>query len=115
MQPVTDRAGAHTEVGGDRVDAVAGVEPPLNLGHIGRHHRWHARSAAPSTVTPFVMIDGVTVDGPTPEQLEQLARSIAMSGALGDRDRLDVVAALRRRAEFEKAVKRHPSNRRPPS
>ena len=45
------------------------------------------------------------IDEPTPEELEQLARSVAMSGALGDRDRLDVVAALRRLAELEKAVK----------
>ena len=50
------------------------------------------------------MIDRVT-DEPTPEELEQLARSVAMSGALGDRDRLDVVAALRRLAELDKAVK----------
>jgi hypothetical protein len=57
------------------------------------------------------MIDEVT-DDPTPEDLEQLARSVAMSGALGDRDRLDVVAALRRLAEIDKAVRHHPSNRR---
>lgn len=34
-------------------------------------------------------------DDPTPEDLEQLARSIAMSGVLGDRDRGDVIDALR--------------------
>jgi hypothetical protein len=32
-----------------------------------------------------------------------------MSGVLGDRDRLDVVAALRRLAEIGKAKGRHPS------
>ena len=50
-------------------------------------------------------------DEPTPEDLEQLARSVAMSGVLGDRDRIDVVAALRRLADIEKATKRQPSNR----
>jgi hypothetical protein len=54
-------------------------------------------------------------DDPTPEDLEQLARCVAMSGVLGDRDRLDVVAALRRLAELDKATKRHPANRRRPS
>ncbi len=58
------------------------------------------------------MIDRVT-DEPTPEDLEQLARSVAMSGALGDRDRLDVVVALRRIAEVDKAKRRHPSGGRP--
>ena len=53
------------------------------------------------------MIDQVTVD-PTPEDLKQLARSVAMSGVLGDRDRLDV---MRRVAEIGKTTKRHPSNR----
>jgi hypothetical protein len=61
-----------------------------------------------------VMLAEVT-DDPTPEDLAQLARSVAMSGALGDRDRLYVVAALRRLADIDKAVKRHPSNRRPSS
>jgi hypothetical protein len=51
-------------------------------------------------------------DDPIPEDLEQLARSVAMSGVLGDRDRLDVVAALRRLAEIDKAAARHPSDRR---
>ncbi len=50
-------------------------------------------------------------DNPTPEDLEQFARPVAMSGVLGDRDRLDVVIALRRLAEIEKAAKRHPSSR----
>ena len=62
---------------------------------------------------PFVMIDQVT-DDPTPEDLEQLARSVAMSGVLGDRDRLDVVAALRRLADIDKATRRHPATRRRP-
>jgi hypothetical protein len=57
------------------------------------------------------MIDRVT-DEQIPEDLEQLARSVAMSGVLGDRDRLDVVALLCRLADIDKAVKRHPSNRR---
>ena len=61
---------------------------------------------------PSVILDQVT-DEPTPEELEQLARSVAMSGVLGDRDRLDVVAALRRLAEIDKAVNRHPAARRP--
>ena len=51
-------------------------------------------------------------DNPTPEDLEQLARSVAMSGVLGDRDRLDVVVALRRLAEIDKAKRRHPSGGR---
>jgi hypothetical protein len=38
------------------------------------------------------MIDRVT-DDPTLEHLEQLARSVAMSGTFGDGDRLDVMAA----------------------
>ena len=54
------------------------------------------------------MIETVT-DDPTPEDLEQLARSVAMSGVLGDRDRIDVVAALRRLAEIDQAKRRHPS------
>ena len=58
--------------------------------------------------TPRVRLDRVT-DGPTPEELEQLARSVAMAGVLGDRDLLDVVAALRRLADIEKAVRRHPA------
>ncbi len=41
-------------------------------------------------------------DEPTPEHLEQLARSVAMSGVLGDRDRLDVGVAQRRLAEIDK-------------
>ena len=48
-------------------------------------------------------------DDQTPEVLEQLARSVAMCGVLGDRDRLDVVAALRRLAEIDKAKRHHPS------
>ena len=58
---------------------------------------------------PFVMIDEMT-DDLTPEDIEQLARSVAMSGVLGDRDRIDVVTALRRLADIEKAKRRHPSN-----
>ena len=54
-------------------------------------------------------------DDPSPEDLEQLARSVAMSGVLGDRDRLEVVAALRRLAEVEKAKRRYPSGATSPS
>jgi hypothetical protein len=35
-----------------------------------------------------------------------------MSGVLGDRDRLDVVAALRRLADIDKAKRLHPSKGR---
>lgn len=63
---------------------------------------------------PRVIIDHVT-DEPTPEQREQLARSVPMRGVLGDRDRIDVVAALRRLADIEKATRRHPSNRHRPA
>jgi hypothetical protein len=51
----------------------------------------------------------VTIDDPTPEDLEQLARSVAVSGVLGDRDRLELVAALRRLADIDKATRSHPS------
>jgi hypothetical protein len=54
----------------------------------------------------------VTDDDPTPEQLEQLARSIAMSANLGGRDRRDIIDALRRLAEIDKAARRHPSTGR---
>ena len=47
-----------------------------------------------------------------PEDLEQFVRSVAMSGVLGDRDRLDVVVALGRLAEIDKATRRHPSGGR---
>ena len=60
---------------------------------------------------PQVTLDQVT-DEPTPEDLEQLARSVAMSGVLGDCDRLDVVMALRRLAEIDKATRRHQSGGR---
>jgi hypothetical protein len=54
------------------------------------------------------MIDCAT-DDPTPEGLEQLALSVAMPGVLDDRDRLDVVTALRRIAEIDATKRRHPS------
>ncbi|MGI9576656.1 MAG: hypothetical protein ACR2OH_00465 [Microthrixaceae bacterium] len=47
-----------------------------------------------------------------PEELEQLARSVAMAPVLGDRDRQAVIDALRRLAEVERAKRRHPSRRR---
>jgi hypothetical protein len=52
------------------------------------------------------------VTDPTPEELEQLARSVAMSAQLGDRDRQDVIDALRRLAAIDKAKRRHPSGGR---
>lgn len=48
-------------------------------------------------------------DKPTPEDLEQLARSVAMSAQLGDRDRQEIIDALRRLAMIEAAKRRHPS------
>ena len=54
---------------------------------------------------------GPTVPETTPEDLEQLAPSVVMSGVLDDRDRLDLVAALRRLADIDKATRRHPSAR----
>ena len=57
------------------------------------------------------MIDNVT-DDQAPGDLEQLARSVAMSGVLSDRDRLDVAAPLRRLADIDKAKRRHPSGGR---
>jgi len=50
-------------------------------------------------------------DEPTPEALEQLARSVAMSGRLGDRDRQDIIDALRKMSAVEAAKRRHPSGR----
>ena len=56
------------------------------------------------------MIDSVTaVD---PEELEQLARSLAMAPVLGDRDRQAAIDALRRLAEIPQAKRRHPSGGR---
>ena len=56
------------------------------------------------------MIDRVTdVD---PEELEQLARSLAMAPVLGERDRQAVIDALRRLADIERSKRRHPSNGR---
>lgn len=57
---------------------------------------------------PGVTLASVT-DEPTPEDLEQLARSVAMSASLGDRDREEVIDALRRLAAIEKSKGRHPS------
>lgn len=42
-------------------------------------------------------------DDLTPEHLEQLARSLTMSGALGDADRLTVVEVLREVAARRRA------------
>jgi hypothetical protein len=54
-------------------------------------------------------------DNPTPEDLERLARSVAVSGVLGDGDRLEVVVALRRLADIDKATRLHPSSGRRPT
>ncbi len=80
----------------DRTELEAPPRPPF--------------SAEVTPSHPCVIIDRVT-DEQTPEELEQLARSVAMSYVLGDRDRRDVVIALRRLAAIEKATARHPSNR----
>ena len=56
------------------------------------------------------MIDSVT--DVEPEELEQLARSLAMAPVLGERDRQAVIDALRRLAEINKAKRRHPSGGR---
>ncbi len=62
---------------------------------------------------PSVTIDQVTDDDePTAGDLEKLTRSGAITGVLGDRDRLDVVATLRRLAEIDEAKQRHPSGGR---
>jgi hypothetical protein len=56
------------------------------------------------------MIAGVAdVD---PEELEQLARFLAMAPVLGQRDRQAVINALRRLAEIDKAKRRHPAGGR---
>ena len=49
------------------------------------------------------------MDDVDPEELEHLARSIAMSGNLGDRDRRDVIDSLRRLAAIERSKRRHPA------
>ena len=53
------------------------------------------------------MIDEVT--DADPEELEQLARSLAMAPVLGQRDRQAVIDALRQLAAIERAKRRHPS------
>jgi hypothetical protein len=53
------------------------------------------------------MFDDDDEDYPTPEELEQLARSLAMDGSLGRRDALRVAAVLREVA----TRRRHPSVR----
>ena len=68
------------------------------------------RSGSRRLSHPFVIMATVT-DEPPPEDLKQLARPVAMSGVLGDRDRIDVVTALRRLADIDKATKRHPLDR----
>ena len=50
-------------------------------------------------------------DDPTPEDLEQSAWSLAMSGSLGEHNRQVAAEALRRLAEIERAKRRHPSVR----
>jgi hypothetical protein len=60
-----------------------------------RHSANTGQPSLLSSATSRVTLDRVT-DEPSIQDLEQLARSVAMSGVLGDRDRLDVVVALRR-------------------
>jgi hypothetical protein len=48
--------------------------------------------------------DAVMPNDLTPEQLEQLARSVAMSGALTDADKLAVIEVLRAEARRRGAV-----------
>jgi hypothetical protein len=61
------------------------------------------------TITPHRQAAFVTDDAPTPEDLEQLVRSLAVSGSLGEHNRQVVAEALRRLAEIERATRRHPS------
>jgi hypothetical protein len=49
---------------------------------------------------------------PDPEELEQLARSLAMAPVLRDRDRQAVIDALRRLATIERSKRRHPARGR---
>lgn len=49
---------------------------------------------------PVAKLTGVIDDELTPEILEQLARSVLMSGVLGDRDRHLVADALRQLASM---------------
>lgn len=55
------------------------------------------------------MIDNGTADPP------RTARAARHVGVLGDRDRLDVVPALRRLADIDTAQRRHPWDGRRPS
>jgi hypothetical protein len=43
-----------------------------------------------------------------PEELEHIARSLAMAPVLGERDRKAVIDALRRLAAIERAERWHP-------
>lgn len=74
------------------------------IGTASRDRRW------PETVTPRRHHHRVDNE-PTPEDLEQLARSLAMSGSLGEHNRQVAAEALRRLAEIERAMRRHPSGR----
>ena len=69
------------------------------------------RTDHPGGVTPSGQAAGVDDDNPSPEELEQLARSLAMSGSFGERNRQVVAEALRRLAEIERAGRQDPSGR----
>ncbi len=48
-------------------------------------------------------------DTPPPGELEQIARSLAISPSLGQHDRQVVIDSLRRLAEIDATRRRHPS------
>ena len=93
-----------------QVDQCFGTSPQVT-GSGRKFSRLQAASPLHPHLSRGNTLDRVT-DEPTPEDLDQLARSVAMSGVLGDRDRLDVVVALRRLAEIDKTKRRHPSRGR---
>jgi hypothetical protein len=51
----------------------------------------------------------MAADEPTPEQLEQLARSVAMSPHLSRSDQHAIVTSLRMLAALQRAQNRHPA------
>jgi hypothetical protein len=48
-------------------------------------------------------------DAPPPGELEQIARSLAISPSLGQHDRQVMIGSLRRLAEIDASRRRHPS------
>lgn len=114
---------------------VAGMAEGDRVVGVRVAHGWDAEAGAPLVILQFrtnagdVGLVSLSADlaqtpwspatamresdsGRSCRQAYELERSVAMSGALGDRDRLDVVIALRRLAEIDKAKSRHPSVRR---